>query len=144
MTPARRVQFPKAYALATWLVAALALMRALVPAGYMLDRAPEDGQLVMHMCSGSAMGRGADNMSAMAMPSGSSSEDDSSGQSEHATKDFSCPFALSAIADLPVISAVATPAALSIPRHGDLAVASEPLSWLSRPPLPGRGPPVTI
>ena len=55
--------------------------------------------------------------------------------------EISCPFALSAIASLPTASVAVTPTILNDLRIVEHYPIASPVAWLSRPPLPGRGPP---
>lgn len=136
-------QSGSASAVAALLLVLLALTRALVPSGYMLDRAGDDGRLVVHMCSGSS----ARSMVVDLKTGGISNESDSqntsgpSGTGKSSTSDLPCPFALSAVANQPTASTLVAPTI-----DGDLQTirqlpVTQPIAWLSRPPLPGRGPP---
>lgn len=125
------------------LMAVLALTRALMPSGYMLDNAGDDGRLIVHMCGGaSARSIVVDLRTGATLENAKQS---GTGVPANKTTDvsggLSCPFAMAAVANLPTVSVPEGPAGqanLSAAQHFSLA---HPVSWLSRPPLPGRGPP---
>jgi hypothetical protein len=132
-----------ARAVVSLLVATLALMRALIPAGYMLDRTDDDGRLVVQMCSDAGT-----HSVVVDLKTGAVSEDteqwDTSAPSDtrkSTNGEISCPFALSAIASLPTASVAVTPTILNDLRIVEHYPIASPVAWLSRPPLPGRGPP---
>ncbi|GEM_PF-5812593 len=125
------------------LVAVLALTRALMPSGYMLDRAEEDGQLVVHMCGAVAARSIIVDLRTGAISENSEQTDTNvpSNTTRNASGELSCPFALAAVANLPTVSVPAGPAVRKNLRATQHVSLAHPVSWLSRPPLPGRGPP---
>jgi len=121
----------------------LALMRALIPTGYMLERDESDQRFVVHMCSGAAA-----RSVIIDLKTGAVSEDpgqqDTNAPSDTrkgATGDMSCPFALSAVASLPTASAPVAPTVQNDLQTVQPFPIAPPIAWLSRPPFPGRGPP---
>ncbi len=143
MNVGRPRQSTPARAVAALLIAALALVRALIPTGYMLDRADDGERLVVHLCS-AADGRSV----IIDLKTGTVSQDSGQGganapndTNKSAAGDASCPFALSAVASLPAVSAVAAPTVREDLRTDQDFPSAPPIAWLSRPPLPGRGPP---
>lgn len=135
--------FAHAQMLVVLLATVIAFGRAIVPSGYMLDRAEDDGRLIVRMCGG----LGSQSIllplhpNAHAAHAGNDHGGQQSGHGKRHADDSSCTFALSAVADVPVGSLLAAPVA-----HEQLLQTAPPalvrtVAWLSRPPLPGRGPP---
>jgi hypothetical protein len=143
MNVGRPHQSIPARAVVALLIAALALMRALIPSGYMLERDEDDQRFVVHMCSGAAARSVVIDLKTGAVSENPGRQDTTapSDTRKGETGDISCPFALAAVASLPTVSAPAAPTVqndLLTARHFAIA---PPIVWLSRPPLPGRGPP---
>jgi len=146
MNVGRLHRFTSGKAVVALLIAALALMRSLIPSGYMLDRAEGDGRIVVQMCGGSVPHSVVLDLKTGAVAERPAQPDRNAppGSPRGGVGDTSCPFALSAVAGLPAASAPAVPVIhVDVqPDHPSPAVSS--IAWLSRPPLPGRGPPSAV
>jgi len=121
--------------LAAMVVAAALLLRALVPAGYMVAPAQETRQVFVTICTG-LEGKA----ERIALPVGTGHGE--SGK-EHQAKDSPCAFtALAGLADLPVLAELPVPAAsasVGAARPVEAAVGR----GLAAPPPPQTGPPIT-
>lgn len=121
--------------LAALLVAAALLLRALVPAGYMVAPAGEAKQIFVTVCSG-LDGK----VERIALPV--SSQHDSS-QQDHDGKDSPCAFtALASLAAMPQLADL-PPVPAAAPRRADAPPSVAIGRGLAAPPPPQTGPPLT-
>lgn len=121
-------------------------LRALVPAGYMLDRSEESGTLEVRICSGT-------NAEAMSfMPASGQwvslndqAPDQDADRENMPPADSICPFALAhIIAQLPQVSTDLLPPLFGPPLLGGKIYLETSFSRPAAPPLPARGPPLHI
>ena len=129
-----------------WLVTAVSLlmvMRALVPAGYMLDRSAEAGDIVIRICGGTT-----ERFMSLNPHTGSMTEVDGDETPEPLPHDdttapsATCPFASTAVFDLTLPPDLFLAAIHGPPLLGDRPVVNTAAYWRARAPLPARGPPV--
>ena len=129
-----------------WIVTAVSLMmamRALVPAGYMLAPSAEAGDIVIRICGGTT-----ERFVSLNPHTGKMTEIDG-GTAPAAPKDdgntsssATCPFASTAVFDLPLAPDVFLAALFGPPLLGDRPVANTVANWRAHAPLPARGPPI--
>ena len=123
------------------LLALVVGLRGMVPTGYMLDRAPADGSVIIRMCGGVD-----DHYMSFDPETGALRDVGDPGKApakpaDHDTKS-TCPFALTAMFDMPKDEALLQLAFFGPPLLGDVPVIAAPETRPARPPLPPRGPPV--
>lgn len=141
------------------------LVRAAIPAGWMPVPDAENGGIILQLCPGHVVatpsehpgnhlhhpgmhGMG-DSVSHDKDPSRAAIRDDAEthqGTHKHRShQDYNgaaCPFALTAMFDLPKEEALLQLAFFGPPLLGDVPVIAAPETRPARPPLPPRGPPV--
>lgn len=129
-----------------WLVTAVSLlmvMRALVPTGYMLDRSADAGDIVIRICGGTA-----ERFVTLNPHSGKMTEIDGDAapappqHDDTTSPSATCPFASTAVFDLPLPPEMFLAAIYGPPLLGDRPVINTLAYRRARAPLPARGPPI--
>ena len=139
--------------------------RGLVPSGYMIDRSAETGMLVLRLCGGMTehSGHGSpdtiphaghDMHAGHHMPApagaagntahGSHDMPSSPAEPEHTDIGAMCPYALSAVFDVPTADAAVITGLFGPPLMGAEPFQTPVRLHRSRPPMPPRGPPFSI
>lgn len=122
------------------LVVLLALVlgaRGMVASGYMLDRSAEDGTIIVRMCGLDGRDMVLDlETGALTEPG---EEDAPDPDEAHAT----CPYAMTALFDLPLPATDWQRAAFGPPMLGDRPVLQPARRSPAHAPLPARGPPLS-
>jgi DUF2946 family protein len=131
-----------------WIITAVSLlmvMRALVPTGYMLAPSADTGDIVIRICGGMA-----ERFVSLNPHTGKMTEVDGDEAPDAPTDDGNtssselCPFASTAVFDLPLPPDVFLAALFGPPLLGDRPVINTVANWRARAPLPARGPPIRI
>lgn len=126
------------------LVVALALLlgvRSIVPTGYMVDTSGEDGQLIIRMCGGMGDRFMSFNPSTGALTPVGKSDGPSPAAPDADDEASSCPFALTALADVPRSPTVVIAGLFGPPLMAARPVPSAPTDPAFLPVPPVRGPP---
>ncbi|MEQ8559786.1 MAG: hypothetical protein RIB03_15860 [Henriciella sp.] len=152
--------------LLTFAFVALITLRGLVPDGYMIDRSPDTGAIVLRICgglhendhspatahvSGTNAGHqmhehhshGASMPSGEAAPSGMM-DGPSDDNPEHGSEGAMCPFALSSLMDSVTAPALPEMVAVRQPMLGGKPYFRPAVRPSARPPMPPRSPPVPV
>lgn len=129
--------------LGVMLLAMMVGLRGMVPAGYMPDRSPIDGSIIIRMCGGID-----DHYMALDPETGTlktvgDPDKSPAGPQDHNSKS-TCPFALTAMFDVPKDEALIQTAFFGPPLLSAVPVVTAPETSPARPPLPARGPPVRV
>ena len=129
-----------------WIITAISLLmvlRGLVPTGYMLDRSADAGDIVIRICGGTT-----ERFMSLNPHTGRMTEVDGDETPEPLPHDdttspsATCPFASTAVFDLPLPPDLFLAAIHGPPLLGDRPVVNTAAYWRARAPLPARGPPV--
>lgn len=156
----------RAVQLLTFAFVALITLRGLVPDGYMLDRSPETGAIVLRICGGlhemdrgpaAAPATGGHTSHQMhdhqahgaSMPTGEAEPDGmTDGQPgdmpEHEQQGAMCPFALSSLMDTAAAPALPAMIAIRQPMLGGKPYTRPAVRPSARPPMPPRSPPAAV
>lgn len=127
------------------LLTLLLAVRGLVPVGYMLDRAPEDGSVIIRLCGGVH-----ERLMLFNPETGDMRELDAEDGSapvtpgDDAGSGASCPFALTSVFDLPEASGEILLGLFGPPLLANKPVYAPTSTRAEGPALPPRGPPVTV
>lgn len=141
-------------------------LRGLVPDGYMIDRSPETGAIILRICGGlhendrvpaPAHEKGAHAGHQMhhhqghgaSMPSGdagphSMMPEPSGDTPDHGTEGAMCPFALSSLTDTAAAPALPVMMAIRQPMLGAKPYTRPAVHPSARPPMPPRSPPARV
>lgn len=156
----------RAVQLLTFAFVALITLRGLVPDGYMLDRSPETGAIVLRICGGlhemdhgpaaaPATGTRASHKMhdhqghSASMPTGEAGphgmmDGQPGDRPEHEQQGAMCPFALSSLMDTVAAPALPAMTAIRQPMLGGKPYTRPAVRPSARPPMPPRSPPAAV